>query len=149
MQVNVFFIFQAAYDETFFDTVGRDPALAKKKIRGAFVHVQAQFCHPSLGTKIHVNLQNANEPTLLEGFASKYIYFHKPIYSVLHEKTKSFIEADSSTNLMVYLLSGRGGGESYSGLCNDPRHQFNINGCGNLGFGGLLQCSGVGTNEYD
>ena len=40
-------------------------ALVVQRVKAVFAHVQAQFCHQSLGTKIHIDVQNADNPLLI------------------------------------------------------------------------------------
>ena len=60
-------ISQVAYEENYFDYVNRDVEKAKSHLKAAFVHTQAAFCDTSLGTKVHIDVQNANDPIFMEG----------------------------------------------------------------------------------
>ena len=67
--------------------------MVRKMIKQMFVHVAAQFCHPSLGTKIHLNVQNVNQP------------IHMPATEKFFGATTlKELTADNSTHLMVCLL---------------------------------------------
>ena len=93
------------------------------------VHLQSHFCHPSLGTKMHINLQ---EVVFLEGIEQTYIQFDTNMASILRDETAKMLEADDTTHLPIYLLSGHGGGEAHSNIC-DPslKYPFNVQGCAN------------------
>ena len=108
-----------------------------------FVHVAAQFCHPSLGTKIHLNVQNVNEP------------IHMPATEKFFGATTlKELTADNSTHLMVYIHEGGVGGAATNSPCKPKLYpkklatQFSKNGCGRrLGrsgeYGDALRCAGV------
>ena len=53
-------------------------------------------------------------------------------------------EADPTTNLMVYMSGSTGGGRSFtSSPCRKSPVRYSKNGCGKLGFRGVLQCAAV------
>ena len=60
-------MFQVAYDEDYFNYNKRNKTQAIGHLKAAFVHAQIAFCDPSLGTKVHIDVQNANNPIFLEG----------------------------------------------------------------------------------
>ena len=76
-------------------------------MKGLFAHVRAQFCHQSLGSKVHINVQNIDDPILLEDFAMEYSYNNANINAALVKKTESSLSNDNHTHLMVYILSGK------------------------------------------
>jgi hypothetical protein len=86
----------------------RDTKKSIQKIKSLFVHVQAQFCHPSLGTKYHINIQNINEPIFLEHLEFPYDgNTNDPIIKdILKPRTKAELEAEPSTHMIAYLLAG-------------------------------------------
>ena len=112
------------------------------------VHLQSHFCHPSLGTKMHINLQ---EVVLLEGIELTYIQYGNPgstnMANTLRDETNKMLQADDTTHLPIYLLSGHGGGEAHSSIC-DPslKYPFNVQGCANnlnSVRSGILNCMHV------
>ena len=122
------------YEEALFDLFGRNSSSLIKRIKGAFAHVQAQFCHKSLGTKIHVNVQNADEPILL------------PTGTKQAEITVPTLKADTSTHLMVVLAASTGGGFSNTGspcATKFNRISYNGRGCRPGVYGGVIRCSNV------
>ena len=53
-------------------------------------------------------------------------------------------EADPTTNLMVYMSGSTAGGRSYtSSPCRKSPGRSSKNGCGSLGFRGVLVCAAV------
>ena len=102
--------FQIAYDELFFDSVGRDIAKAWSNIQKIFVHVQAAFCHASLGTKIHVDIGNSAHhiENLRTEFSFAQDYADNVVDPILKPLTKDFFENDNSINLVVYLTNNEG-----------------------------------------
>jgi hypothetical protein len=103
------------------------------------VHLQSHFCHPSLGTKMHINLQ---EVVFLEGIEQTYIQFDTNMASILRDETVKMLEADNTTHLPIYLLSGGvGSGEAWHNICNPSYTTFNIQGCNLRGVrSGILGC---------
>ena len=93
---------------------------------------------------MHINLQ---EVVLLEGIEQKYISLDTNMASILKDETKKMLEADDTTHLPIYLLSGHGGGEAHSNIC-DPslKYPFNVQGCANnlnSVRSGILECMHV------
>ena len=82
---------------------------------------------------MHINLQ---EVIFLEGIEQTYIQHNTNMASILRDETAKMLEADDTTHLPIYLLSGHGGGEAHSHVCNpwyNPslRYPFNVQGCAN------------------
>ena len=119
------FSFQIAYDELFFDSVDRDASKAWKNIKKVFVHVQAAFCHASLGTKIHINY--GNTAMLINGLRDEFNfgadYTNNVIVPIIQPLTKAEMENDSNLNLMVYLTNNVGSGAA----CGPLENRFSIN----------------------
>ena len=94
----------------FFDTVGRDITKAWSNIQKIFVHVQAAFCHASLGTKIHVDIGNSAHhiENLRSEFSFAQDYADNVVDPILKPLTKEFFENDNSVNLVVYLTNNEG-----------------------------------------
>ena len=92
------YLFQAMYDDGLFEKFERNTTLLSNRIKAVFAHLKAQFCHPSLGTKININLQNPNDPIPFCG---------KSLDGTDRIKPKNFVEEileeDSSTHLVVYF----------------------------------------------
>ena len=78
---------------------------------------------------MHINLQ---EVVFLEGIEQTYIQHNTNMASILRDETAKMLEADNTTHLPIYLLSGHGGGEAHSSIC-DPslKYPFNVQGCAN------------------
>ena len=142
--------FQIAYDELFYDSVGRDDSKAWKNIKQVFVHLQAAFCHASLGTKIHINYGDTailvpnlrkvytNQGQLAEDYKNEVV---KPI---LEPFTKTEMEKDSSLNLVVYLTNNNGSGTAYGQACGTLKRMFSMNQCGDTDdVKGMLTCAYV------
>ena len=77
--------FQVAYEENYFNYHKRNKTQAIRHLKAAFIHAQTAFCDPSFGTKVHINVQNANDPIYLKGLTHKvfakdspFNYFQKP-----------------------------------------------------------------------
>ena len=102
--------FQIAYDDLFFDTVGRDITKAWSNIQKIFVHVQAAFCHASLGTKIHVDIGNSAHhiENLRTEFSFAQDYADNVVDPILRPLTEEMFENDSNVNLVVYLTNNEG-----------------------------------------
>ena len=79
------------YSDAWFELFERNTTAISNRFKSVFAHVRASFCHPSLGTKVHINLQNPNNPIHL---TEKY-----PGPTV-----QATIEADSTTHLVAYFL---------------------------------------------
>ena len=84
-------------------------------------------------------------PQLLEGHSMEYSYSNTSITEILDAKTESLMKADNSTHLVIYLLSGNGGGEAHTNSpCNtNKKKNYIIIGCGINGFRGMISCSRV------
>ena len=102
--------FQIAYDDLFFDTVGRDITKAWSNIQKIFVHVQAAFCHASLGTKIHVDIGNSAHhiENLRTEFSFAQDYADNVVDPILRPLTEEMFENDNNVNLVVYLTNNEG-----------------------------------------
>ena len=102
--------FQIIYDELFFDSIGRDKTKAWRKIEQIFVHIQAAFCHASLGTKIHIDIGNSAHliNNLRTGFDFSQEYLDNVVDPILKPLTEELIRKDNSINLVVYLTSNEG-----------------------------------------
>ena len=138
--------FQIAYDELFFDSVDRDDSKAWNNIKKVFVHVQAAFCHASLGTKIHVNYGNTamllND--LRDEFSFGEDYANNAIKPILKPLTQAEMEKDSNLNLMIYLTNGIGSGVAFGQPCGTMNHRFSVNQCGDTdNVFGMLTCVAV------
>ena len=99
------------YDNNLFEKFGRNTTLLSNRIKATFAHLKAQFCHPSLGTKININLQNPNDPIPCCG---KWADGTDRLYP--DHIVKELLEEDSSTHLVTYLMAG---GMSYFIHYND------------------------------
>ena len=139
-------LFQVAYDELFYTSVDRDETKAWKNIKKIFVHVQAAFCHASLGTKIHINYGDKAVlvPNLSKVFTLTDDYKKNVFEPILEPLTKTEMEDDSSLNLMVYLTSNKGSGEARGKPCGTKERRFSINQCGDSDdVQGMLTCAHV------
>ena len=135
--------FQIAYDELFYDSVGRDDSKAWKNIKKVLTHVQAAYCHASLGTKIHINYGNTamlvND--LRDEFNFGDDYKNNVRKKILEPFTKTEMEKDSSLNLMVYLTNNVGSGVGPGQPCGKLEDRYSINMCGNSDdVKDMLQC---------
>ena len=95
-----------------------DVEKVKRHLKAVFVHTQAAFCDKSLGTKIHLDVLNANNPIFLEG--ERHTICHScGMTKKFHDKNKEILSNDKEgTHLMVYALMG-GGGMAYVGaICS-------------------------------
>ena len=142
--------FQIAYDELFFDTVGRDESKAWKNIKKVLVHMQVAFCHASLGTKIHINYGDSAilVPNLRDEFNLGEDYTNNVVEPILKPKTKAEMEKDSSLNLMIYLTNSAGtngaGVATVGGTCGALESRYSINQCGDSdNISGMLGCAAV------
>ena len=140
------FSFQIAYDELFFDSVDRDASKAWKNIKKVFVHVQAAFCHASLGTKIHINY--GNTAMLINGLRDEFNfgadYTNNVIVPIIQPLTKAEMENDSNLNLMIYLTNNAGSGAAYGQPCGTLNRRFSFNTCGGTdSVIGMLTCAAV------
>ena len=62
--------------------------------------------------------------------------------------SKAEFEKDPSTHLMVYMSGSVGGGRAMTSKpCGKHDKRFCKNGCGKLGFAGVLGCAGVSINH--
>ena len=134
---------QVAFDELQYNKLDRNFTLAESLIKRMVVHLQSHFCHPSLGTKMHINLQ---EVVFLEGIELTYIQYGNPgstnMANILRDETKKMLKADDTTHLPIYLLTGGvGSGEAWHGICDPSLTTFNIQGCNLQGVSsGILGC---------
>ena len=94
----------------FFDSIGRDKTKAWRNIEQIFVHIQAAFCHASLGTKVHVDIGNSAHhiENLRSEFSFAQDYADNVVDPILKPLTKEFFENDNSVNLVVYLTNNEG-----------------------------------------
>lgn len=107
--------------------MGRDLEKAKSHIKAAFVHTQAAFCDKSLGTKVHIDVQNANDPIFMEGKRHT-ICFGCGLMGNFTQLTIDEMAKEEGTDLMVYVMVG-GGGIAYLGaVCAGPSIRFSVNG---------------------
>ena len=88
------------YDDGLFEKFERNTTLLSNRIKAVFAHLKAQFCHPSLGTKININLQNPNDPISCCGKWPDGTERIKPQYLV-----NEILEKDSNTHLVAYLMT--------------------------------------------
>jgi len=123
---------KVAFDEGVYDSVGRNFTQAKIQINRAFAHIQAAVCHPSLGVKIHINIE---EIIFLEGVHQTYIQLNPDMNKRMKDITGTILEGDDTTHLVIYILPNvngeyGGGGEALSpSPCNpNPRGRFILNG---------------------
>ena len=95
---------------------------------------------------MHINLQ---EVVFLEGLEQKYIVHDTNMASVLRDETEKMLKADNTTHLPIYILTGIGGGEAHSKICNPSlKTPFNVQACANKWRGirsarGVLGCMHV------
>ena len=79
------------YSDSWFEMFDRNTTAITNRLKSVFAHVRASFCHPSLGSKVHINLQNPNNPIhLTEKHPGKTV--------------QETIEADPTTHLVTYFL---------------------------------------------
>ena len=142
--------FQIAYDELFYDSVGRDDSKAWKNIKKVLTHVQAAYCHASLGTKIHINYGDTAilVPDLRTEFAifgqAGEDYRNNVRKKILEPFTKTEMEKDSTLNLVVYLTNNRGQGVVAGQACGKLEYRYSINQCGDSNdVEGMLDCAHV------
>ena len=58
--------------------------------------------------------------------------------------SKAAFDADPTTHLMVYMSGSTAGGRSFSSSpCRKSPVRYTKNGCGSLGFRGVLVCAAV------
>ena len=143
--------FQIAYDELFFDSVDRDDSKAWNNIKKVFVHLQAAFCHASLGTKIHINYGNTamllND--LRDEFSFGEDYTNNAIVPIIKPLTQAEMEKDSNLNLMIYLTNNAGSGVAYGQPCGTLNRRFSINQCGSTNDAyGMLTCVAVRITSF-
>ena len=124
--------FQIAYDELFYDSVNRDDSKAWNNIKKVFVHLQAAFCHASLGTKIHINYgENVSLINdLRDEFNFEEDYTNNVVEPIIKPRTKNEMENDINLNLMVYLTNNVGSGAAFGQPCGPLENRFSINQCG-------------------
>ena len=139
-------LFQVAYDELFYNSVDRDETKAWKNIKKIFTHVQAAYCHASLGTKIHINY--GNTAMLINGLRDEFNfgadYTNNVIVPIIQPLTKAEMENDSNLNLMIYLTNNAGSGVAYGQPCGTLNRRFSINTCGGTdSVIGMLTCAAV------
>ena len=138
--------FQIAYDELFFDSVGRDNSKAWNNIKRVFVHVQVAYCHASLGTKVHINY---GDSAILVN--NRVEYEHTKKYKndvtkpILEPLTEGEMEKDSSLNLLVFLTNKMGAGHAtLNAICGELKSRWSINQCGDTdNVKGMLYCAAV------
>ena len=127
---------------------------AWKNIQKVFLHVQAAFCHASLGTKVHLNVKG---PHLFEGLHTEFsknwdVYYNDVAKPIIEPKVKSLMEEDETLNLMVMLTDGSSSGVVYSGseLCHsDKRRRYSMNECGGTdNLHGMLKCVAVSNQTH-
>ena len=130
---------------------------AWKNIQKVFLHVQAAYCHASLGTKVHLNVKGAH---LFEGLRTElivsseywYIYQNDVAKPIIEPKVKSLMEADETLNIMVVLTDGTASGVVFSGseLCHpDKRRRYSMNKCGGMdNIHGMLKCVAVSSQTH-
>lgn len=94
-----------------YDDADRNFTLAEINAKRAMAHVQTAFCHPSLGMKVHINVQ---EVIYLEGITQPYKTHNSDMQKLMFGLTESLIEADNTTHIIVYVMEGSGGGEAPS-----------------------------------
>ena len=137
----IFVFYQVAYEENYFDYMDRDVEKAKRHIKAAFVHTQAAFCDKSLGTKVHIDVQNANDPIFMEGERHT-ICFGCGLMGKFQERTKEIMaKEEDGTDLLVYVMVG-GGGIAYLGaLCAGAGIRYSVNGFDRspMGSAGILR----------
>ena len=92
------YLFQAMYDDGLFEKFERNTTLLTNRIKAVFAHLKAQFCHPSLGTKININLQNPNDPIPCCGKKPDGTDRIAPQHLV-----EEILEEDSSTHLVAHF----------------------------------------------
>ena len=121
-------ISQVAYEENYFDYLNRDVEKAKSHLKAAFVHTQAAFCDTSLGTKVHIDVQNANDPIFMEGERHTICFGCGLMGKFSNWTEKIMAKEEDGTDLIVYVMVG-GGGIAYLGaLCAGPTIRYSVNG---------------------
>ena len=126
---------------------------AWKNIQKVFLHVQAAYCHASLGTKVHFNVKGAH---LFEGLYTELgnsgIYYNDVAKPIIEPKVKSLMEEDETLNIMVMLTDGQAEGFVYSGskLCHpNKRRRYSMNRCGGTdNLQGMLKCVAVSSQTH-
>ena len=101
-----------AYTEFVFDDVGRNLTLAEINAKRAMAHVQTAFCHPSLGMKVHINVQDV---IFLEGVTTPYIKHRTPSMGDLTESLN-----DEDTHIILYVMEGFAGEAHAESPCQGP-----------------------------
>ena len=121
----MYYISQVAYDELVLDKYDRNTTELEKLIKRSFVHVQARFCHPSLGMKIQINIQDIVH---MEGVHLPYKHGEElvPTFKTWYKKLLD----DDEAGLVSFMLTGWAGGQSHvSGPCNfGADNRFNVHG---------------------
>ena len=122
-----------------------------------FLHVQAAYCHASLGTKVHLNVKGA---FLFEGLHTEFIvslkywtiYYDNVAKPIIEPKVESLMEEDETLNIMVMLTDGPASGLVYYGseLCQpDKRRRYIMNKCGGTdNIHGMLKCVAVSNQTH-
>ena len=118
-----------AFEENYFDYLDRDLEKAKGHIKAAFVHTQAAFCDKSLGTKVHIDVQNIDDPIFMEGERHN-ICFGCDLMGKFKNRTKQIMaKEEDGTDLVVYVMVGGGGIAFLGALCGgNPGLTFSVNG---------------------
>ena len=131
-----------AFEENYFDYLNRDLEKAKGHIKAAFVHTQAAFCDKSLGTKVHIDVQNINNPVFMEGERHK-ICFGCDLMGRFGNWTKQIMaKEEDGTDLVVYVMVGGGGIAFLGALCGGNIDQrISVNGFDRspMGSAGILR----------
>ena len=83
------------YNDELFDVYERNLAAITNRFKAVFAHLKAAFCHPSLGSKVHINLQNPNDP----------IHFMDSFEKSRSKKVTEILEADEKTHLVAYFVT--------------------------------------------
>ena len=119
-----------------------------------FLHVQAAYCHASLGTKVHLNVKGAH---LFEGLHTEFSIYSETYHNdvakpIIEPKVESLMEEDETLNIMVMLTDGPASGLVYYGseLCQpDKRRRYSMNKCGSTDdLHGMLKCVAVSNQTH-
>ena len=102
---------------------------AKSHIKAAFVHTQAAFCDKSLGTKVHFDVQNINNPIFMEGERHVITFDDNSFMGKFQNRSREIMsKEEDGTDLIVFVMVG-GGGIAYLGaVCAGPNIRYSVNG---------------------
>jgi len=115
---------KVAYDENYFNYNKRNKTKTLRHLKATIAHAQIAFCNPSLGTKVHIDVQSA---IFLKG-----VSFRVGISSstkFLERTTTKIMKDDPSTNLVGSGRDWLGRAKRWS-LCEPNwNNRYNYNAC--------------------